>query len=530
MKTICEDIIREYQIEILPVKKLILPNRNYSLATIGNHYGLRVYHVGNTYVITVKICINGTKRKRLEYYHQLVQNLSKTYTVHIKPDHLNVCSYLSENDYKIIFYDKNQGIINPRDMDHSDFKYIGISTNKRSNLKITRHNLFMLRFDIKHILRLIELLINTISQVYTTNFNTEMDTCYKAFSPSSTDYNHYFNDEYAILRRHKDFFDKRGLEQYRKSSRTKRILRIPERFDKEKKYQDKSLWFNCEMVKDGFVTEVPKITFDDIGGCKEAKQELKDVIHGLKNPRILEENGVELPTGIILYGPPGTGKTMLAKAVAYTADINFFKLDNPLIYSKWIGESEMRLDRFFTLVKANTPCIVCIDEADSIFPSRDGNIHERTYRILSMILEQVDGFKKTKNAIFIAITNIINNIDFAFFRGGRFGTLIEVPLPNLENREDIWKIHCRGKKIGEIDYGYLAKKTNGLSGADIKEIIQSALRIKLREAHGKTYGWGKKIIPKHASTEDFLISINRYKQSMKLIRRIEDTYSSFSYC
>jgi len=229
------------------------------------------------------------------------------------------------------------------------------------------------------------------------------------------------------------------------------------------------------------IEERPKITFDDIGGCDEAKSELMLLAYGLQNPGEYEKWGLRYPKGILMYGLPGTGKTLLAKAMANAANASFYSVSASDISSMWYGESEKLMNGVFDVAQKSAPSIVLFDEIDSIAPHRAYS-HEATKRVVSILLQRMDGMKELSKVTVMGTTNFIENVDTALLRPGRFDKVIEVPLPDEKAREQIYRLHTRGKRVDdEINYRTLAQKSDGLSGADIEAIVQLGLQYKLRE-------------------------------------------------
>ncbi|MCD6301132.1 MAG: proteasome-activating nucleotidase, partial [Staphylothermus sp.] len=232
-------------------------------------------------------------------------------------------------------------------------------------------------------------------------------------------------------------------------------------------------------VKSMEVIERPNVTFDDIGGLKEQIRELIEVVElPLKNPELFEEIGIEPPKGVLLYGPPGCGKTLLAKAVARESGATFISIVGSELVQKFIGEGARIVREVFKYARKNAPAIVFIDEIDAIAARRldIGTSGEReVQRTLMQLLAEIDGFKPLDKVKIIAATNRIDILDPAILRPGRFDRLIEVPLPDLNGRYEIFKVHTRRMKLAEdVDLYELAKITEGASGAEIKAIVTEA--------------------------------------------------------
>lgn len=230
--------------------------------------------------------------------------------------------------------------------------------------------------------------------------------------------------------------------------------------------------------------EVPQVKWEDIGGLEKAKQDLIEAVEWpLKYPEAFEAVQTRPPRGILLFGPPGTGKTMLAKAVATESDANFISIKGPELFSKYVGESERAVRETFRKAKQAAPCIIFFDEIDSIAPKRGTSFDSRvTERVISQILTELDGLEELKEVVVVAATNRPDMIDEALLRPGRFDRLIYVRAPVEKEREEIFKIHLKGKPIGgDVDLRELVRSTEGYVGADIAAICREAAMLALRE-------------------------------------------------
>ena len=230
--------------------------------------------------------------------------------------------------------------------------------------------------------------------------------------------------------------------------------------------------------------EKPNIKWEDIGALEEAKQELKEAVEWpLKYGKVFEHMGAKPPKGILLYGPPGTGKTMLAKAVATESEANFIAVKGPEFLSKWVGESEKAVRETFRKARQASPCVIFMDEIDSITPERgashgDSNVTER---VISQILTEMDGLEVLNDVVVIAATNRPDIMDQALLRPGRFDKSIYIGLPDKESREKIFGIHTAGKPLADdVKLSELADKTEGYTGADIGAIVNEAVMASVR--------------------------------------------------
>ena len=222
--------------------------------------------------------------------------------------------------------------------------------------------------------------------------------------------------------------------------------------------------------------DIPKITYEDIGGLKREVSRVREMIElPLKHPELFERLGVEAPKGVLLHGPPGTGKTLLAKAVANETHANFYHIGGPEIMSKYYGESESQLREIFKTAEENSPSIIFIDEIDSIAPKREEVHGEVEKRVVSQLLSLMDGLESRGKLVVIAATNIPNSIDPALRRPGRFDREIEIGLPDRGGRGEILRIHTRGMPLAEdVDIDEFAERTHGFSGADLEALAKEA--------------------------------------------------------
>jgi len=230
--------------------------------------------------------------------------------------------------------------------------------------------------------------------------------------------------------------------------------------------------------------EKPNVHWDDIGGLENVKQELREVVEWpLKYRKLFAHMKVKIPKGILLYGPPGTGKTLLAKAVATESEANFISVKGPEFLSKWVGESEKAVREVFRKARQAAPSVIFIDEIDAVAPVRGRDLGSHvTERVVSQILTEMDGLEELHNVTVIAATNRPDILDPALLRPGRFDRLIYVPVPDKKAREEIFRIHLRGKPLAEdVKIEELAEKTEGYTGADIEAICNEATMLAIRE-------------------------------------------------
>ena len=232
-------------------------------------------------------------------------------------------------------------------------------------------------------------------------------------------------------------------------------------------------------VKAMELEEKPDATYDDIGGLEAQIRDIKETVElPLKHPEVFEEIGIDPPKGILLQGPPGTGKTLLAKAVANETDATFIKLVASEFVNKFLGEGARYVREVFELAQEKTPAVIFIDEIDAI-GSRRTEMHtggeKEVHRTLMQLLAELDGFDSRGDVGIIGATNRPDILDEALLRPGRFDRIIEVPLPNKENRSKILKIHTRKMKLEDkLNFDRLSELTEGFSGADLKALCTEA--------------------------------------------------------
>ncbi len=232
--------------------------------------------------------------------------------------------------------------------------------------------------------------------------------------------------------------------------------------------------------------EKDKITFKDIAGSDEAKQDLQEVVEFLKYPKKFEAVGAKIPKGVLLVGPPGTGKTMLARAVAGEANTPFFSISGSEFVEMFVGVGASRVRDLFAKAKKNAPCIIFVDEIDAVGRRRGsgmGGGHDEREQTLNQILVEMDGFEQGANVIVLAATNRADVLDPALLRPGRFDRRVNIGLPDRKDREAILKIHFTKKPLAKnVDLDALAAKTAGSSGADLSNIANEAAILAARDS------------------------------------------------
>jgi len=247
--------------------------------------------------------------------------------------------------------------------------------------------------------------------------------------------------------------------------------------------------------------ETPKVTFEDVAGVDEAKEELQEVIDFLKNPAKFNQLGATIPKGVLLYGPPGAGKTLLARAVAGEAGVSFFSISGSDFVEMFVGVGASRVRDLFKQAKSNSPCIIFMDEIDAVGRHRGAGLgggHDEREQTLNQLLVEMDGFDQNIGVILIAATNRPDVLDPALLRPGRFDRRIVVDRPDLIGREQILIVHAKGKPLGEdVDLKVLARRTPGFVGSDLANLVNEAALLASRK--------GKKSI----SMEEFEASIDR---------------------
>ena len=230
--------------------------------------------------------------------------------------------------------------------------------------------------------------------------------------------------------------------------------------------------------------EKSKVSFKDVAGCDEAKEEVSEVVDFLREPKRFSEIGGRIPKGVLLVGPPGTGKTLLARAVAGEADVPFFSISGSDFVELYVGVGASRVRDTFEQARKNAPCIIFIDEIDAVGRQRGSGLgggNDEREQTLNSLLVEMDGFAPQEGVIVIAATNRADVLDAALLRPGRFDRQVYVDLPDLKGREAILRVHAKKFKISEkVDLAYVAKTTTGFAGADLANLLNEAALVAVR--------------------------------------------------
>jgi len=265
--------------------------------------------------------------------------------------------------------------------------------------------------------------------------------------------------------------------------------------------------------------EVPAVHWEEIGGLKDVKEELKEAVEWpIKNPEMFKRMGIKPPKGILLFGPPGCGKTMLARAVATESEANFITIKGPEVFSKWVGESEKAIREVFRKGRMAAPAVIFFDEFDSLVPRRglgyaDSGVSER---VISQLLTEMDGIVALEDVVVIAATNRPDILDPAVLRPGRFDRLIYVPQADEDSRLVIFKIYTKDMPLTkDVDLQRLAAMTKNYSGADIESLCREAALNALR----------KDVNAKEVTLADFEVAMKKVGPSVS--PDIETLYKSF---
>jgi cell division protease FtsH len=253
------------------------------------------------------------------------------------------------------------------------------------------------------------------------------------------------------------------------------------------------------------------VTFDDVAGADEAKEELEEIIEFLRDPKKFQRLGGRIPKGVLLLGPPGTGKTLLARAVAGEAGVPFFSMSGSDFVEMFVGVGASRVRDLFEQGKAHAPCIIFIDEIDAVGRHRGAGLgggHDEREQTLNQLLVEMDGFESNEGVILIAATNRPDVLDPALLRPGRFDRTVVVDRPDVRGREGIFEVHTRDIPLSDdVDLKVLAKGTPGLSGADIENIVNESALLAAR--NNRT----------HVTMPDFEAAKDKIKEPRHLGRR-----------
>ena len=235
--------------------------------------------------------------------------------------------------------------------------------------------------------------------------------------------------------------------------------------------------------------DASKVRFDDVAGCDDEKEEMKEIVDYLKNPKKYSKSGARIPKGVILKGSPGTGKTLLAKAVAGEANVPFYFISGSDFLEMFVGVGASRVRDMFKKARQTAPCIVFIDEIDAIGRQRGtglGGGHDEREQTLNQLLVEMDGFEQNSGVIVLAATNRVDILDPALLRPGRFDRQIEVSLPDLKGRIAILQVHSRNKQLAsDVSLESIARRTPGFSGAQLENVLNEAAILSVRSQHEK---------------------------------------------
>ncbi len=255
------------------------------------------------------------------------------------------------------------------------------------------------------------------------------------------------------------------------------------------------------------IIEKPEVTYEDIGGLEDQLREVRETVElPLLHPELFKKVGIEPPKGVLLIGPPGTGKTLIAKAVAHHTNATFIRTVGSELVRKYIGEGARLVRELFELAREKSPSILFIDEIDAIGARRmdlSTSGDREVQRTLMQLLAEIDGFDPLGNVKIIAATNRPDILDEALIRPGRFDRIIEIPLPDENAREKIFRIHTRNMNVKDVNYSVLSKETKEMSGADIKAICTEAGMNAIRELRD------------YVTMNDFYKAIEKVRKSLK---------------
>ena len=269
--------------------------------------------------------------------------------------------------------------------------------------------------------------------------------------------------------------------------------------------------------------ENPDVKWEDIGGLDEVKRELQEAVEWpMKYPGLYDKLGHKMPRGILLHGVSGTGKTLLAKAVATESEANFISVRGPELLSKWVGESERGIREIFKRARQSSPCVIFFDEIDSIAPIRGaGGETQVSERVVSQLLTELDGMENMHGVVVLAATNRADMIDPALLRPGRFDKIIQIPLPDKDSRKKILEITAREiptvtdeSTSQRIDYDKLSEMTDGLSGADVAAVANTAVSLVIHEFLDKN----PDVKDVEKKSMDVKVTMEHFEKSVKKVR------------
>jgi cell division protease FtsH len=227
------------------------------------------------------------------------------------------------------------------------------------------------------------------------------------------------------------------------------------------------------------------VTFDDIAGVDEAKAELEEIVEFLRDPKPFQERGAKVPKGVLLHGPPGTGKTLLAKAVAHESGAQFFAQSAASFVEMFAGLGAARIRRLFEVARKHEPAIIFIDELDAVGGRRGSDISGEKDQTLNQLLVEMDGFASSGRVVVIAASNLLDKLDPALLRPGRFDRQVFVVPPDVRGREGVLKVHTKDKPLQDVDLSLVAQQTSGLTGADLANICNEAAIFATRRKAAK---------------------------------------------
>jgi cell division protease FtsH len=252
------------------------------------------------------------------------------------------------------------------------------------------------------------------------------------------------------------------------------------------------------------------VRWDDVAGVEEAKDELREVVEFLRDPKRFKALGAKVPKGILLHGPPGTGKTLLAKAVANESNAKFFAQSASSFVEMFVGLGAQRIRRLFREARKASPAIVFIDELDAVGATRGSDVSGEKDQTLNQLLVELDGFAATEEVVVIAASNLLEKLDAALLRPGRFDRQIFVSPPDLKGRRQILDVHSKGKPVDGVDLGLVARQTSGLTGADLANICNEAAIFAGRDRRDRIF------------TRDFQAALERVIAGMQSRRVISE--------